>query len=96
MTMKNCGSTVCAVLHYSLCFITGEYGIVYKGRLAKGFNTAFSEVIAVKTLKGTVHTLTSISVQDFLGHVLRVGYSSYLVLIINNRKVVLLYQMYWQ
>ena len=44
------------VFHHSLCFITGEYGIVYKGRLAKGFNRAFSEVIAVKTLKGTLHT----------------------------------------
>jgi len=30
----------------------GEYGIVYKGRLSKEFNTAFSETIAVKTLKG--------------------------------------------
>ena len=47
-----CYCAIDAVFHYSLCFNTGEYGIVYKGRLAKGFNTAFSEVIAVKTLKG--------------------------------------------
>ena len=30
----------------------GEFGIVYKARLSKGFNKSFSEVVAVKTLKG--------------------------------------------
>ena len=30
----------------------GEFGIVYKGKLSKGFNTSFSEIVAIKTLKG--------------------------------------------
>ena len=30
----------------------GEFGIVYKGNLSKGFNTSFSEIVAIKTLKG--------------------------------------------
>lgn len=30
----------------------GEFGIVYKGLLKKGFNEGFSETVAVKTLKG--------------------------------------------
>ena len=36
----------------SLYVYVGEYGIVYKGRIAKGFNKPFSQVVAVKTLKG--------------------------------------------
>ena len=36
----------------SITDLTGEYGIVYKAKLAKGFNTGFSEIVAVKTLKG--------------------------------------------
>ena len=36
-------------------FNVGEFGIVYKGLLKKGFNEGFSETVAVKTLKGTLH-----------------------------------------
>lgn len=38
---------------YSL-LILGEFGIVYKARLSKGFNKSFSETVAVKTLKGNL------------------------------------------
>ena len=31
----------------------GEFGIVYKARMSKGFNKSFTEVVAVKTLKGS-------------------------------------------
>ena len=33
---------------------SGEYGIVYKGKLSEGFNTGFSQIVAVKTLKGVL------------------------------------------
>ena len=40
-----------------LCY-TGEFGIVYKAQLSKGFSTRISEIVAVKTLKGAhVHIL---------------------------------------
>ena len=32
--------------------ISGEFGIVYRGLLKKNISEAFSEVVAVKTLKG--------------------------------------------
>ena len=36
--------------------IAGEFGIVYKARLSKGFNKPYSEVVAVKTLKGVLYS----------------------------------------
>lgn len=33
-------------------FTVGEFGIVYKGQLKKGFSENYSEPVAVKTLKG--------------------------------------------
>ena len=49
-------STYCiiAVCILALCFNSGEFGIVYKGLLQKGFSEAFSEIVAVKTLKGNI------------------------------------------
>ncbi len=35
-----------------LPFHPGEFGIVYKAKLRKGFNEDYSETVAVKTLKG--------------------------------------------
>ena len=35
----------------------GEFGIVYKGVLKKGFDEAYSETVAVKTLKGNAMPL---------------------------------------
>ena len=32
---------------------SGEFGIVYKGLLKKGFTETYTETVAVKTLKGT-------------------------------------------
>ena len=43
-------------LYNVIALFSGEFGIVYKARLSKGFNKPYSEVVAVKTLKG-VHTL---------------------------------------
>ena len=42
------------ILVFKLLFfsVLGQYGIVYKGRLSKGFTKGFREVVAVKTLKG--------------------------------------------
>ena len=40
------------VMFSSLSPVAGEFGIVYKGRLSKGFNKSFGTVVAVKTLKG--------------------------------------------
>lgn len=39
----------------------GEFGIVYKGLLRRGFSENFSETVAVKTLKGTWVGLRSYS-----------------------------------
>ena len=35
----------------------GEFGIVYKGLLKKGFSEGYSESVAVKTLKGTTQNI---------------------------------------
>ena len=40
------------VFTYIFTLFSGEFGIVYKARLSKGFNRPYSEVVAVKTLKG--------------------------------------------
>ena len=46
-------------MHFS-----GEFGIVYKARLSKGFNKPYNEVVAVKTLKG-VHIIATAHVHFF-------------------------------
>ena len=46
--------TFCHWLSISLLRMLGEDGVVYKGRMARHFNTGFSQVVAVKTLKGTM------------------------------------------
>ena len=45
----------------------GEFGIVYKAKKKKGFLDAFSETVAVKTLKGTPNILLSLGYTPFEG-----------------------------
>ena len=47
-------SSTIAIVTTKLKFCTGEFGIVYKGLLKKSFTQAFSETVAVKTLKGAI------------------------------------------
>ena len=44
--------------YYTFALLSGEFGIVYKAQLSKGFNKPYSEVVAVKTLKGVLCIIT--------------------------------------
>ena len=37
--------------------LAGEFGIVYKALLKRGFGEGYNETVAVKTLKGTYHNI---------------------------------------
>ena len=52
-------------------FITGEFGVVYKGHLRKGGGKIATGVVAIKTLKGSYYFET-VSIHNLQGRPPRV------------------------